>query len=529
MRKKNAAVVGAICALSTVFAGTAFAATANNVEQTISQDKQGQQDSFLLKGIDVRPDGLLRKRPAGLDKVFDEFLGKQVTMNDLNALRDKITSLYRQEGYSAATAYIPQQVISGGYIKINVLDGELQAINIRNNAHIQDKILAGKAALFKEGEVATSKKIEDVLYDINSIDGVVATGELLPGTRTGSTVLNIYADKAKPYRGMLYVDNYGSKSTGKYNYGMLNNFYNIDGYGTNISIDGLVSNKNMVNYVFDVNTLVKPYLSKSRIGLSIDRSSYELGNDFADLDADGHATTYKLYGKTSAYETMRHGLNYTYGFQFKDIHDKVGAFGLTTDKHAQSLFATISGHDRWQNRMVNFDFTATAGVHVNRSPYAIMLGQYNHSDGSFTKLEGNVNYYNMFDPRWTFKSNIKFQMLDKDIDSSEKMSMGGINGVRAYPSGEFSADYGILTQNTLGYRTGDPNLTLGVFFDAANATDKYSLGNKSLYGYGLEANYAKANDYFLQLTYARRIGLYDGATKDAHSKDRVWFLAGKMF
>lgn len=123
MRKKNAAVVGAICALSTVFAGTAFAATANNVEQTISHDKQGQQDSFLLKGIDVRPDGLLRKRPAGLDKVFDEFLGKQVTMNDLNALRDKITSLYRQEGYSAATAYIPQQVISGGYIKINVLDG----------------------------------------------------------------------------------------------------------------------------------------------------------------------------------------------------------------------------------------------------------------------------------------------------------------------------------------------------------------------------------------------------------------------
>ena len=92
---------------------------------------------------------------------------------------------------------------------------------------------------------------------------------------------------------------------------MLNNFYNIDGYGTNISIDSLVSNKNMVNYVFDVNTLVKPYLSKSRIGLSIDRSSYELGNDFADLDADGHATTYKLYGKTSAYETMRHGLNYT--------------------------------------------------------------------------------------------------------------------------------------------------------------------------------------------------------------------------
>lgn len=524
-------LVGVACAMTAALSGSAFAATADNIAKDVAANQQTMnQNRFVLRSVDVQLNAELPlKHPEKMRAVTHRYLGKNVSLDDLNAMRDGITEVYRNEGYSAATAYIPPQGIQNGNVRVLMLKGTLGGINIINNSKVDNKILAGKAAVLKDGEVATEKKIEDLLYDLNGIHGVKATGTLVPGVSIGSTALNIVVDDTDTYRGVLYTDNYGNKSTGKHRYGLLNYFYDIDQHGTDATLGLLFSNKKMHDYSFDINTYAKPFLSRTKIGLSVDRSSYELGNEFSNLGMNGWSTTYKLYGTTPAYESMRHGLNYTYGFRFRDIHDDIDTFGLSSKAHSQAVFATVSGHDRWKNRTVNFEATAIAGVHVNDSAYANLLGQMNRTDGGFFKLTGEENYYNQFDPRWTFKNHTEVQLTDKDIDSSEKMSVGGINGVRAYPNGEFPADYGVLFRNAFSYQTGDPNCSLDVFFDAANATDKLSGENRSLYGYGIEANYSTANDFFLKATYARRIGLYDGASKDANSKGRFWFLAGKMF
>ena len=54
-------------------------------------------------------------------------------------------------------------------------------------------------------------------------------------------------------------------------------------------------------------------------------------------------------------------------------------------------------------------------------------------------------------------------------------------------------------------------------------------GNMTLKGWGLSLMYAKTEDYFARIDYARRIGKDDMMSEDAQSRNRVWFIVGKMF
>jgi hypothetical protein len=61
------------------------------------------------------------------------------------------------------------------------------------------------------------------------------------------------------------------------------------------------------------------------------------------------------------------------------------------------------------------------------------------------------------------------QTASKNLDSSEKFSLGGINGVRAYPQGEASGDEGYRGTVELRHNV-MPNVQATVFYDWGKVT-----------------------------------------------------------
>ena len=51
----------------------------------------------------------------------------------------------------------------------------------------------------------------------------------------------------------------------------------------------------------------------------------------------------------------------------------------------------------------------------------------------------------------------------------------------------------------------------------------------TLKGYGVGVTYAKRDDFFARFDYARRVGGDDLMSSDAKSKQRMWFILGKIF
>lgn len=61
--------------------------------------------------------------------------------------------------------------------------------------------------------------------------------------------------------------------------------------------------------------------------------------------------------------------------------------------------------------------------------------------------------------------NLHSQLASKDLDGSEQFSLGGADGIRAYPQGEASGSSGYQATAELRYATSIANLSLATFID----------------------------------------------------------------
>ncbi|MDO9224290.1 MAG: POTRA domain-containing protein, partial [Caulobacter sp.] len=49
--------------------------------------------------------------------------GQRLTLGDLNAMADRVTNRYRQDGYLVGRAYLPAQEVKDGVVTMAVLEG----------------------------------------------------------------------------------------------------------------------------------------------------------------------------------------------------------------------------------------------------------------------------------------------------------------------------------------------------------------------------------------------------------------------
>ena len=122
------------------------------------------------------------------------------------------------------------------------------------------------------------------------------------------------------------------------------------------------------------------------------------------------------------------------------------------------------------------------------------------------------------------------QLASQNLDSSEHIYLGGARGVRAYPQGEASGDTGALGTVELRYHTPVKGLLLSTYFDAGHVRiEKNGSDSMTLKGWGNGLIYSKPDDWFARFDYARRIGSDANMSEDARSRQRMWFIAGKVF
>ncbi len=525
---------------ATIFAGTAttFAlppgqpqsASQNQTDPDLERMSEKQEPSFVLKGIQIASEMDFSDRESAEKEIVDKYIGKPTTLGTLNALTGEITKLYRSRGHLAAVAYLPAQKNENGVVTINVIQGFYDKVNVNIKTDIRPEKINRIVSKIKPGDPVSRATLEDVLYKINDIDGVKATAFLSPGTKEGSSNVNITVEKDKNSRHIIYTDNYGNRSSGRYRIGSLNDFYNVDKKAAKITIGGLASTQNSNDIYADVGILNAFKGNVNKWGIHFGRSRYKLGNEYRDLDANGITFNWSLYGTTTVRKTMSSSFSWTYGFNYNNIEDDIDSFGLSGKKHSYTTNLGVIGNERWKNNHVAYSGRFTAGHLFNDSWYTNYINTLGQTEGDFYKFNTDFDYDYMMNNRLSYQIHTSAQVTSKNLDSSEKMALTGINGIRAYPSSDLSADLGFLARATLIYKTGIPNLSMNMFIEHAEGKPRKSLDNHVyLHGYGIGLGYSKPDDYFAKLDYARRIGFDEALSERAKARGRFWFIAGKIF
>lgn len=500
------------------------------VEKAAEPAPQASEVKFKLTGVKIDASEL-KVDASALEVMLAPCVGRETTLTELNAALARVTAYCRSHGYPASAAYLPAQDSKGGKVTVKVIPGRYGEIKLDNHSRLKDKVARQLLRGLQPGSIIRSSKLETALYSISDVSGTRAVGVLAPGKAFGTSDVTVRIEDGKPTNTVLYAENYGAKSSGRYRYGLQHTLYDVGGTGGRLGLGTLISNSHMHNYY--VNYEMPVGRGGSTLGLGLSQMDYKLGGAMRNWGANGKADTVSLFGSYPFYHLHDAALKLNYGLDYRRLEDDIDKYQGYADskKHAASAHVGIEGARQLPKTSLSYDATLTAGHLTLGSEFARDRDEMAHTAGTYTKLSVDGTAVRSLGHRADVLVKASGQIASRNLDGSEQMYLGGANAVRAYPQGEGSGDVGLLGTAEMRLYTDVPGLVLSTYLDAGHVRLSHdgSDGSETLKGWGLAASYTRPGDWFARLDYARRIGASKYLSEDAKSKGRVWFLLGKIW
>jgi hemolysin activation/secretion protein len=464
---------------------------------------------------------------------------RELTLSELHAMAARITDHYRSNGYLLAQAYLPAQEISNGEVSIAVLEGEYGEISLRNQSKLADGVVNGLIEGLYHGDTIALAPLESRLLLLSDIPGVNVRSTLVPGASVGAADLIVDVVPGERFRGGVTADSLGDRYTGEPRLGGTFNVNNPAGYGDLLSVRTLHSNAGL-HYGRVAYQL--PF-GRFSTGVAYSHMQYRLGKEFESLDASGQATIASLYGSYPLIRSRRHNLNVQLNLDDKNFRDEAEATSTVVRKKAHVAMLSLNGDvsDGFGGGGWNaYSFTWSSGQLDIRSPAALAADATTvRSDGHYDKFAFSAARLQHVNERLSLYAAIKGQFASQNLDTSEKIGLGGLSDVSAYPSGEAYGDEGYVlkvearTPLRSFSRHLPGELQLIGFADTGRVTvnkNPWSEGDnhRTLHSAGIGLNWTKHDDFAVSAALARRLGSEE-ATSAPDKKSRFWLQAVKYF
>lgn len=498
----------------------------------------GQKDEAkaLVKSVVITGN---QELPASeLQPLVADLVGKEQSLSQLNAAARRITAYYRSRGFAVARAYLPAQDITSGAVTISVIEGRVSTHSVKNQSRLSDDRANAYFDRIKDGDVVRSEQIDRSLLLVQDTPGVGSSrATLQPGASVGTSELLIEVTPASAYSGSVALDNYGSRYTGEYRLSGNFNLASPLKIGDQLSFTALTSGENLsfgrIAYQLPVGS------DGLRVGAAYFDTHYKLDKEFAALDAHGTASSSSVFAAYPFVRSQLKNLSGTVSLEDKRLKDYVDATATATGKKVTVTSLGLAGNlqDALGGGGINsFDLSAAFGQLSINSPSALAIDAASaRSSGSYTRVSYNVSRLQRLSNTSQLSISLTGQQASKNLDSSEKFSLGGVNGVRAYPQSEGTGDEGYRATVELRHSL-TASLQATVFYDAGKVTiNRNPFGppasnSRNLAGVGVGLNASLAGVQLRSsLAWRTDGGLPTSVPASAAKRPTLWVQAAVAF
>ncbi|APW44323.1 ShlB/FhaC/HecB family hemolysin secretion/activation protein [Rhodoferax saidenbachensis] len=459
-------------------------------------------------------------------------VGQSMDLAGLQALASRTSALYRASGYPFATAFLPPQTLTTGALRIQIVEGrygKVQAVG-------DDAPLVLKADRFlgslQAGVVIETAALERATLILDDQPGIKTLALMRPGEETGTGNLEVRITRERSITGDAGVDNFGNRYSGEYRARANLNINSPFTLGDQISLRLLGSDENLwlgsVGYGLPLGT------SGLRGNVGYAYTRYMLGKEFAYLQANGTAIVSSAGLSYPLIRSQKTNLTLIGTYQYKELQDNKDSTATHESKASEStpLVLQFDRRDTLGGGGITYGSATWTGGSL-RMDTALTAADSNQTRGSFNKLNLDVVRLQNLAAGWSLMGRFSMQTASKNLDSSEKTSLGGPGGVRAYPTGEASGDEAMLAQLELRYALGlyTPYLFMDSGIITVNTRPALGANNnqRTLSGSGLGLRYQN-NGWNADAALAWRTE--GGAPQSDTSSDpapRAWVSAGYKF
>ncbi|EAL2830597.1 ShlB/FhaC/HecB family hemolysin secretion/activation protein [Campylobacter lari] len=461
------------------------------------------------KGIDFENLGIEEEELHNLILNYEQ---KKFNIQDLQDVSNIVAYYFQVNGYPAATVFIPKQNFEDGNIELNIALGVFGKHIIENKTSIKDHFIKDKLDKKLKGRIISTKLIEDSAYKVNEMYGVQTLAGLQAGENVGETDIVIEVVPDTKANVLLYADNYGIESSGKYRIGISMGFNSIFNMGDYYNFYLQSSNEKQINYGASYTF----FLGNLKITPSVSKGNYSLGEDYENAGFYGTSRNFGIDFSYPVWINTNSSFYFTSSIYHKILSDTSAGF-LTFNKHSNVGSMGLEGLFRNFHNTFIYSTKINLGKVYDDGVNFLGTNYKNNSNGMgwFRKLNASLNNYYSINEYITHTLNINYQKVlgNFELDSSESSSLGGAYGVRAYDNGEGDGDNTIVANFGIRINIPNTNFYFTPFYDIGYAWYEKDSGDRLadehfLDAVGLQVLYNKTNEYYIKLDAARALHQY---------------------
>jgi len=297
--------------------------------------------SFIFTGNTIFAD-------AFLQPLVEEYIGRELTFDDLIEAATKVRAFHRERGYFLAQAYLPEQAIRDGVVQIGIIEGRIGEIEIvrRPATRLREGLLAGiVSSHWKQGQIITETGLEKPLLLINDLPTAAVTSEIRPSRTLGAADLRVTVDEGVGLaNGFVDFDNHGNRFTGEYRYGASLNINNPLTLADQASFRGFRTDEDM--WFARLSYLVPVWYYGTRVGVSYSEFAYNLAKDFESLQADGEGEVSSLFAFHPVLRTRNSNVILQFAYEDKRLLDQVLSTNTIEQRAIDAVKAGVVGDFR---------------------------------------------------------------------------------------------------------------------------------------------------------------------------------------
>ncbi len=383
-----------------------------------------------------------------IERLTEAFRGKSTTLSELYELRASISKIYTDNGYLNSGAYLPPQKIRNGIVKIEVLEGGIETIEVTGNKHLRERYIASRLQ-----SLPTPIKTEQLLERLQllRLDPLIEniSAELSAGLTPGMSRLDIKVKEADTFTFSSSLNNHKSPSIGSNSRNIGIAHLNLLGLGDTAQLNYTNtegSDELDIGYALPINA------KNGTISLAYGFNSNDIvENPFTPLDIETKSDYYEL--------TLRQPIIYhpnreiALGLSFSRQHSETS---LLNSPFPLSIGADESGNTNISTLRFFQEFTQRSDKSVwsMRSQFSLGADLFdatindNAPDSTFLAWRGQSKWVRQLDDDFLFLVRGDIQLAN-NLVPLEQFRLGGSTNVRGYRRDISLSDSGIFASAEL--------------------------------------------------------------------------------
>ena len=384
-----------------------------------------------------------------LARVTAPYQNRELTAEDLEALRIALTLLYVNRGYVNSGAILPDQTITDGVVTIQIIEGELTGIDVVGNKWFRANYLIKRLSL-AAGPPLNLYALQDRLRLLLEDQRIARlNAELKPGLKSGEGVLNVLVEERTPYKLWLDFNNYQSASVGEMRGIITLEHQNLTGngdiatarYGRSKGLDPLLD--------FRYSLPVTAY--DTTLSLQYRKNSFaNVEEPFVDLDIKSKSDIYGITLRQPIYRTLNSevALDLTGEYLSHKTFLLGEPFKLTpgANRQGESFVTALRPALEWVYRTQNQVIAARSRLSFGLDALGATINNNGEPDGRFVAWLGQFQWVRrlpVLDTQLIFRTDV--QLSDDALLSLEQIAVGGRYSVRGYRETTLLRDRALLT------------------------------------------------------------------------------------